>query len=191
VRPTSLTLVKIGGGLSARPGTLARVGVAVGRAAAGRRLVVLPGGGPFADAVRAFEKTHGLSASAAHWMAILAMDQYAFALADHVPGARLVEDLAGISAAHAVGMIPILAPSRWLRASDELPHSWDITSDSLAAYLGTLLGAEQLILIKPVAGGAELVDARFERTLPAGMRWKVVGVEEVERLEEVIGGLGS
>ena len=174
VNTESLTLVKVGGGLAAIPDALRRVASAVARAAARRRLVVVPGGGPFAEAVRAFDAAHGLSPSAAHWMAILAMDQYAFALADVIPGARLVEDSAGIHTAHTGGAVPILAPSRWLRAADELPHSWEVTSDSLSAYLATLLGAEELILVKPVAGGPELVDPCFARTLPAGLRWRVV-----------------
>lgn len=174
VNTESLTVVKVGGGLAASPEALRRVGQAVARAAARSRLVVVPGGGPFADAVRAFDASHGLSRTAAHWMAILAMDQYAFALTDVIPGARLVEDGAGIQAALARGAVPVLAPSRWLRAADELPHGWEVTSDSLAAYLAMLLGANQLILVKPVSGGLELLDPYFTRALPAGVRWRVV-----------------
>lgn len=182
----TLALVKVGGGLAAHPGRLERVTAAVARAAHRRPLVVVPGGGPFADTVRAFERDHGLSPDAAHWMAILGMDQYAFALADRIPGARLVEDRPGIIAAHADGAIPVLAPARWLRAADELPHTWDVTSDTLAAYLATLLGADRLVLIKPVGGGGELVDPWFTRTLPAGVRWSVLGAADVDRLEEVL-----
>jgi aspartokinase-like uncharacterized kinase len=174
VNAESLAVVKIGGGLAASPDALRRVAEAVAAAAARTRLVVVPGGGPFADAVRAFDATYGLSPSAGHWMAILAMDQYAFALADLIPGGRLVEDGPGIQSALASGAIPILAPSRWLRAADELPHRWDVTSDSLAAYLAMLLGADELILVKPVSGGLELVDPYFTRALPAGVRWRVV-----------------
>lgn len=169
-----LTVVKVGGGLAASADALRRVGQAVARAAATRRLVVVPGGGPFAGAVRAFDAAHGLSPSAAHWMAILAMDQYAFALEGAIPGGRVVEDRAGIREAHLAAAVPILAPARWLRAANELPHTWDVTSDSIAAYLSTLLGATELILVKPVSGGQELVDPCFARTLPAGLRWRVV-----------------
>jgi aspartokinase-like uncharacterized kinase len=169
-----LLVVKIGGGLLGLPGALARVGAALGRVAARRPLVVIPGGGPFAEAVRSFEREHGLSSTAAHWMAILGMDQYAQAIADHTPNSRVVDDQGGVQAAHASGVIPILAPFRWLRAADELPHSWEVTSDSLAAYLAMLLGAEELVLVKPVAGGDELTDPYFRRTLAAGMRWRVV-----------------
>jgi 5-(aminomethyl)-3-furanmethanol phosphate kinase len=181
-----LALVKIGGGFAAMPGVLERVAAAVARAARQRPLVVIPGGGPFADQVRAFDREHRISADAAHWMAILAMDQYAFALADLIPSARVVDDWAGIQTAHAAGEIPVLAPFRWLRAADELPHSWDVTSDSLSAYLATLLGAEQLVLIKPVSGQGELVDPWFGRTVPAGLDWQVLGAGEAERLEAVL-----
>lgn len=172
-------VIKIGGALSTISGALDAVGRGVARLAAERRVVVIPGGGPFARAVRDYDHTHALSPSAAHWMAILAMDQYAWALAEKIPESVVVEDQGGIAAAHEAHQIPILAPYHWLRAADELPHGWDVTSDSLAAYLTTLLGAGELMLIKPVAGGRELCDPWFERALPAGMPWRVVGWEEV------------
>ena len=181
-----LTVIKVGGGIARIPGLLRRVGAALAGAAKQHALVVLPGGGNFADQVREFDRNHSLSADAAHWMAILAMDQYAFALADLIPGSRLVEDRPGMLAAQAEGAVPVLAPSRWLRAADELPHSWEVTSDSLAAYLATLLGAEQLILIKPVAGGVELTDPWFIRTVPAGLRWSVLAGGDVDRLESLL-----
>lgn len=174
----SLTVVKVGGGLAATPALLTDVARRISRIAARRPLLVMPGGGPFADTVRAFDATYALSPTAGHWMAILAMDQFAFALAGLIPGGRVVEDRAGIHQAHAAGAVPVLAPMRWLRAADELPHSWEVTSDSLAAYLATLLGADELILIKPVPGGLELVDRYFSRVLPAGMRLRVLGAAE-------------
>ncbi len=79
----------------------------------------------------------------------------------------------------------MLAPSRWLRATDELPHRWEVTSDSLAAYLATLLGAGALLLVKPVSGGTELVDDWFLRVAPTDLRVRIVGAGEFasERLE--------
>lgn len=176
--PDGMTVVKVGGGMLAEPGLLPRVGRALARLAGERTVVIIPGGGPFADQVRQFDQRHGLPPTAAHWMAILAMDQFAWVLAAVVPGSRIVEDRAGILQAHREGMIPVLAPSRWLRATDELPHRWEVTSDSLAAYLATLLGADELILVKPVGGGAELVDDWFLRVAPADLRVRIVGAEE-------------
>lgn len=175
-------LIKIGGSLAGIDGALRRVGQRIATLAQQERWVVIPGGGPFADTVRAFADQHPLSQTAAHWMAILGMDQFAFALAEQIPGARVVDDLLGIQRAHHDKATPVLAPSRWLRAADELPHSWDVTSDSLAAYLAMLLGAERLVLVKAKAGGRELVDGYFERALPAGMGVEIVGVEQIEEL---------
>lgn len=177
-----LAVVKVGGSLAAGQQRLQRVGEAIARAARGHHLVVIPGGGPFADQVRIYERSHRISQDSAHWMAILGMDQFAFALSEVIPQARLVEDRAGMLAAQREGKVPILAPSRWLRATDELPHSWDVTSDSLAAYLATLLGADQLVLIKPVAGGVELTDPWFSRTVPAGIRWSILAADKAEEL---------
>lgn len=177
--------MKVGGGLLAIPGALERVAGALAAAAAGRRLVIVPGGGPFADAVRRFDATHGLSPRAAHWMAILAQDQYAHALAERVPGAILASDPETISAAHAAGRVPVLAPSRWMLTADVLPHSWDATSDSVAAFVAGALDAEVLVLVKPVGGSAgELTDAGFDAALPAGLPVLVLGVEEMDRLGE-------
>jgi aspartokinase-like uncharacterized kinase len=180
--------MKVGGALSHDPALLRRIGAAIGRAAGTHPLVVVPGGGPFADVVRRLDRDHGLSPTAAHWMAILGMDQYAWVLAETIPGAKLVDDAAGVRQAHAEGLVPVLAPARWLRAADELPHSWEVTSDALAAYLATLLGAERIVLLKPVAGGAELTDPWFLRTLPAGVPWSILGPEAVDRLADHLAG---
>lgn len=183
-----LAVVKVGGSLAARPGDLRRLGQAIAKAARGHTVVVIPGGGPFADQVRAFDKAHGLSADSAHWMAILGMDQFAHALSDVIPESEIVEDRLGMQTVHGEGRVPVLAPSRWLRATDELPHSWEVTSDSLAAYLATLLGADQLVLVKPVAGGIELLDPWFSRTVPAGLRWSVLAIDQIDRLEALLAG---
>ena len=65
------------------------------------------------------------------------------------------------------------------------------TASGMAAMhiaIATLLGAEQLVLVKPVAGGAELMDRWFMRTVPAGIRWSVLAIGEIERLEEILRG---
>jgi aspartokinase-like uncharacterized kinase len=187
-RATRLAVIKVGGGLSAIPGALDVVGKAVADLARSVPLVVIPGGGPFADAVRAFDSAVGLSPSAAHWMAILGMDQYALALAGHIPGGKVIEEAQQITAVLARGGVPVLAPARWLRSADELPHTWSVTSDSLAAYLSSLLGADHLVLIKPVAGGTELADPYFQKALADGLRCDVIGAGEIERLPALLRG---
>jgi aspartokinase-like uncharacterized kinase len=174
-------VVKVGGGLLGAAGALERVCVAVARLGRREALVVVPGGGPFADAVRELDRELGLSPEAAHWMAILAMDQYAHLLADRIRGGRLVEEPGAIAAVLAAGEIAILAPSRWLRAADTLPHSWDVTSDSVAAFVAGALDAVRLDLVKPAEVGEEGVDACFATVVPAGLEVRVVGWERFVR----------
>ena len=92
-------------------------------------VLVVPGGGPFADAVRAADRKYSLGADAAHWMAILGMEQYAFYLRDKNSAAAtyLITDIPrGVS---------ILFPYRLLKTEDPLPHTWDVTSDTIAAWV--------------------------------------------------------
>jgi (4-(4-[2-(gamma-L-glutamylamino)ethyl]phenoxymethyl)furan-2-yl)methanamine synthase len=183
-----LTVVKIGGGILAIPGAFERVTRAVATASKKARLVVFPGGGPFADIVRDIDGKMGLSPSSAHWMAILAMDQYAHVLAEQIADAEIVDGSAGIAKVHERGGIPVLAPHRWLKSADELPHTWSVTSDSLAAYIAALLGAHRLVVIKPREGGMELMDPHFTRALPDGIELRVLGPKQLEQLEENLAG---
>ena len=190
IRPAEggLTVIKIGGGILGIPGALERVARAVAKASKTARLVVFPGGGPFADTVRDLDGRLGLTPSSAHWMAILGMDQYAHVLAEQIPGAEIVEGSAGIAEVHERGGVPVLAPHRWLRSADELPHTWSVTSDSLAAYIAALLGAHRLVVIKPQEGGMELMDAHFTRALPDGIELRVLGPKQLDQLEDLLAG---
>jgi aspartokinase-like uncharacterized kinase len=178
----SVSVIKIGGGLARVPGALDRVCRTVGVAGCDHRLLVVPGGGIFADTVREFERTAGLSADAAHWMAILAMDQYAHVLAERIPGAALVEEPGALLPALMPRGVVVLAPSRWMRSADVLPHSWEVTSDSIAAFVAGAVDAGRLILIKPVATPTEALDSNFATTLPAGMPYWIVGCDRMDEL---------
>ena len=102
-------------------------------------------------------------------MAILGMDQYAHLLAARIDSGTVVAGREQIADAHRREQIPVLAPSAWLKAVDPLPHSWDVTSDSIAAWVAGEIGAARLLLIKPPgARGPDLVDAHFQKTQPAG-----------------------
>jgi aspartokinase-like uncharacterized kinase len=177
--------VKVGGALLARAGALELVVRALeADAARGARLLVVPGGGPFAETVRELDSAHRVGDGAAHWMAILGMEQYAHLLAARIAGARLVEHPDELASAYAAGALPVLAPYRWLREADPLPHGWQVTSDSIAAWLAGEVGARRLILVKPVVGErAALVDPYFEHALPPRVR---VIIADAEGLTEAL-----
>jgi aspartokinase-like uncharacterized kinase len=180
-------VVKVGGGLLSRAGAFELVTSGLAAFGKGRRLLVVPGGGPFADAVRELFRRIKISEEAAHWMAVLGMDQYAHALAERTTGAVLVEQQYEIAAALDAGRIPVLAPYRWLRAADPLPHSWSVTSDSVAAWVAGALGAKRVVLIKPVKDEvAKVVDPYFLRTLTAGVDCIVLTPHDLEKLGDAL-----
>jgi len=112
------------------------------------RVVIVPGGGPFADAVRTAQPTMGFDDLAAHRMALLAMEQFGCALAGLRPSLRLAESAAAIRATMRAGTVPVWAPTRMVLKAKDVPTSWDVTSDSLAAWLAGVLGAKLLLLVK-------------------------------------------
>jgi aspartokinase-like uncharacterized kinase len=182
-------VVKLGGGVLAHADQFDAALVAIGAAARQRRLLVVPGGGPFADAVREVDRRLRLSDDAAHWMAVLAMDQYAQLVAARLTGGLLVTEAEEIGAAAHAGFVPVLAPSRWLREADPLPHAWDVTSDSIAAWVAGAVGARRLVLIKPPnAVGGTLVDGHFSRTLPAHVTPVIVTADRVDALRSALHG---
>ena len=102
----------------------------------GYSFLVIPGGGPMADLVRELFSEYDLSDEAAHWMAILAMEQYAFLLVDGT-GAALTTEIA-----NCVG-VKVLLPYQALIEDDSgLEHCWDYTSDAVAALVAARLNAD-------------------------------------------------
>ena len=144
-----LTVVKVGGGLAreAGPGVLRGLCTQIAEAGVRHPLLVVPGGAQFADVVRAHDSRFALRPRTAHWMAILAMDQFGWALAELIPGAALRTDLAAADRA-----VAILLPAALLAEREPLPAAWAVTSDSIAAWVAGAAGAARLVLVKPVAG---------------------------------------
>lgn len=142
---------KIGGSLS-RPEILAPLLKTLEAIGFEYRILVVPGGGAFADLVRAEASTFQLEETASHWMAILAMDQYGYLLADLGQATRTVRTLTEIEEAIHDGALPILLPSTLLLEVDPLPHSWDVTSDTIAAYIAARFEARILAILKDVDG---------------------------------------
>ena len=139
-------IVKLGGSLAAA-GTL-RTWLDVILAQGGGRAVIVPGGGDFADGVRAAQQRLRFSDRTAHRMALLAMQQYALLLQDLAPALRPCADEAQIAAALAAGGVALWLPSAMVEADPAIAESWDVTSDSLAAWLAHRLGATRLVLVK-------------------------------------------
>lgn len=141
-------VVKIGGGLLTAHGIdgLRRACGEVAELAAARPVLVVPGGGPFADAVRAVDARVGLGDAVAHALALQAMDQLGVLVRSLLPSA---EPLGTLLAPRALAVL-LAAPA--FADRPEVPRSWAVTSDSLAVLAAGAIGAEEAILLKPIAG---------------------------------------
>lgn len=169
----------------AEQGALARWLAVV--AAARRPVVVVPGGGAFADTVRGEQQRLGFSDEAAHFMAILAMHQTGTLLVDMQPerltAAATEAELRG---ALGRGDIPVWMALSMAIGAPDLPRDWSVTSDGLAAWLALQLRIPEVWLVKSRSAGegADLgglvdegvVDPVFAAIAGAtGLAWRVFG----------------
>ncbi len=113
-----------------------------------RNIVIIPGGGPFADQVRQADEMHHLDQIHAHNMAVMSMQQYGTLLASLCPNMILANTTDKIHMAWQNSKTAIWEPYEMLRDECELDRTWDITSDSLSVWLANKLELKNLLLIK-------------------------------------------
>jgi len=146
------TVVKIGGSLAIKPENLRALCAKLSEVNRKHKLVIVPGGGEFADVVRKLDDRYSLSCAVSHRMAILGMDQYGMLLSDLIPNSVTVNTLEQTKKVSDSGKLPIFLPSRLLFSDNPLENSWDVTSDSIAAYLAGRLHIPKVLLVKDVDG---------------------------------------
>jgi dihydroneopterin aldolase len=98
------------------------------------------------------------SDAGAHRMALLAMEQYAIACASSFPDVLLMSEAAQL-ALIGEGRTAFWLPSRMAVGADDLPQNWQVTSDSLAAWLALRLDASALVVVKSVDAGTDPISA--------------------------------
>jgi aspartokinase-like uncharacterized kinase len=145
-------VIKVGGSLAEHPATLKVLCNKLSEIAKKHRLLVVPGGGKFADAVRKFDQRYVLSADISHRMAILGMDQFGLLLSQIIPNSCATYLLSDAVQLSEVKVVPIFLPSQLMFQEDSLEPSWDVTSDSIAAYVASRLNADKVILVTDVDG---------------------------------------
>ena len=166
-RAQPLWVVKIGGSLEQAQELRPWLNV-LAQAGAGR-VVVVAGGGRFADAVREAQARWQFDDAAAHKMAILAMEQYGCLLAALEPRLAPAATLPAINQRLGEGRAVLWQPSLMTLADPDagIPADWQMTSDSLAAWLAGRLGGPQLALVKSVAPPG--VGVRCEQAIARGV----------------------
>ena len=141
-----LLIVKIGGSLHASPYLSAWIEALKKYP---HRLTLVCGGGPFAETVRQTQRQMRFNDVAAHAMALLAMEQYSLALAS-LFGLECATTISEMDALHARGSIALWRPTRLINEANDIFTNWDVTSDSLAAWLAHKTGANAMILVKSI-----------------------------------------
>lgn len=145
----SVTVIKVGGSLQ-KSKKLKELCVQLGSIGKSHSMLIIPGGGVFADAVRICDREFILDHDSAHWMAVLAMNQYGYLLASLIPGSICTENMVEAKS-FAKNLKPVVfLPYKLIKDKDPLPHSWDVTSDSIALWIAGYLEAERLILVKSI-----------------------------------------
>lgn len=113
--------------------------------------VMIVGGGALVDKLRELDAASAFAPETSHWLAIRAMSITAAAVARLIPEARLVEAIEQLEFSES-GSLQILDAQQFLSqehgSADALPASWDVTSDSIAARVATIMGASELVLLK-------------------------------------------
>lgn len=109
-------------------------------------IIIVPGGGPFADQVRTAQSRYNFDDRHAHHMAILAMAQFAILIAAMEPQCQFFHY--PNDANHQATGLSVWLPDNNLLSVKELPHSWEVTSDSLALWLSQQLDVDELIIVK-------------------------------------------
>ena len=143
----TVTVVKLGGSLM-RSSELTDWLDTVQSLAAITNIIIVPGGGEFADKVRETQAVLGFDDLTAHRLALLAMSQYGYLLAGLSQNLHVVEDLESLSSGLDKNIPQLWLPTLLLKDDSEILASWDYTSDSIALWLATKLNANNLVLVK-------------------------------------------
>lgn len=143
---SGIVVVKIGGSLM-RSNAAVRLLERWPRSPA-TRCIVVPGGGIFADAIRTAQAELGFSDATAHRLALMAMEMSARVLTDSTPGFLCASTLPEFVDVWNGGQTPVWTPMALAAEAPEIAQTWDVTSDSLAAWLAARVDATRLVVVK-------------------------------------------
>jgi aspartokinase-like uncharacterized kinase len=169
-------VVKVGGSLFDHPALGAGLRAYVASLTPAEVLLV-PGGGPVADAVRELDRVHALGEEASHWLALRSLS----VTADLLKELLAREDGRAEPGRSQDDRLRLLDPFAFALEDESrpgaLPHSWSVTTDSIAARAAVVFRAGRLVLLKsvdvppdtpwPEAAAKGWVDAHFPRVAAA------------------------
>jgi len=164
---SSILVLKLGGSLFDVPGLSRKIEtLSNGR---GSPLWIVPGGGGFVEEIRRLDAIHNWPVQVSHRLALSAMSLTARMIAASHSQFDLVQSQAKCRLQPQ--RIKVIDIANWDEV-ETLPASWDLTSDSIAAWIADRFGSGRLLLAKSVdlptpvpslqmAADLKLVDACF------------------------------
>jgi aspartokinase-like uncharacterized kinase len=144
-------VLKIGGSLMNSPENLWTLLMTIEKLAGRHQILLVPGGGIFADNVMKIQEALALSDETAHWMAVMAQDQFGIMLSDRLTLKTIITEIDEFTKSSVPGLY-LLLPYSFMKEKDELPHTWHVTSDSIALWISEKISADLLLLVKSVDG---------------------------------------
>ena len=120
-----------------------------------QNIVIIPGGGSRANFIRHLDAEFKLGDDLSHWMSIYAMDLNGIKIKEEFSFIKLIKDFKILKKEINIpnnNNISVFQPYYYLRNKDPLPHSWNVTSDSITLHLAKNLGLNEIYLIKNVDG---------------------------------------
>lgn len=195
--------IKAGGSVDEEPGALSRLLDVMAELAPKTPIALVPGGGAFADFVRARCAERSTRDNTAHIQAVLSMAQYGYDIVGRLPAAQPAHDIREVEEAFQRGRIPVFIPYPWILEADDLPSNWSVTSDTIAARFCAMIGARKLVLLKSVDGImvdgrivaeieagnppiTDVVDSCFCASLKPGWETWIINGRKPERLKELV-----
>ena len=156
----ALVVYKLGGSLLSLDDLAARLRCLL-RARPDDRALIVVGGGLAADVVRGWSDTHALTEVAAHWLAVRSLSLNRGLVQHLLPESREVSSRDEAFHTSDSRLLLLLDVEACLLAAEReqrcpLPKCWDVTADSIAAWVAHDWAAEELVLLKSVGLPNEL-----------------------------------
>ncbi len=141
------------------------------------RPLLVCGGGDAADLVRCWHKVHALDEEQSHWLAMESVRLNQRLLLTLLPELELVSNRAAAESVWSRGRVPLLDLMAFVGIEESqaeigtqpLPHTWDVTSDSLAGWVAIRWPASRLVLLKSVELLARESDWSLQDAADAGL----------------------
>ncbi|MFW9822828.1 MAG: hypothetical protein ACFFE4_07835 [Candidatus Thorarchaeota archaeon] len=115
-----------------------------------QNIIIIPGGGSLANFIRTVYTELQFTEELGHWMGIISMNYNGIELGKKFPEIEIIEDINRLKKSDK--FFCIFLPYRFFKENDKLPHSWDVTSDSITLFLTKELDISHCFLIKDIDG---------------------------------------